>query len=284
MAALTPMVVLALVACGGLNGDAGNQPPVVTPTAALAAWAAFPAGQKPRPVVLIANLSPEGGFGGDDSKIAWLCHKFTSAITLPTAIPRIANVSWSTGVKGAYPSISAAAALTAMTQPGPGTSESYCTSAGPIVFTAARFGPARFITDRGSAQIDSWLFTTTASSGALAYPALGASAVWNADLLEGSGNGTIVSDDGRTLKFGFVGGSGTGPCAVHYQPLVAESQSAVAVAVQAAPSTSACNGPSDAVGYLRTMYVSLAGPLGGRVVLDATGNLATVCPAIKPDC
>jgi hypothetical protein len=284
MAALTPMVALALVACGGLNGYSGNEPPVVTPTAALASWAAFPAGQTPRPVVLIANRSPDGGFGGDSAKIAALCHKFTSAITLSTAAPRNTTVIWSTGAEGTYPSISAAAALAALAQPGPGTSESYCKTVDPLVFSAVRFGAYGYVTDRGSAQIDSWLFTTTAFSGAIAHPALAPSAVWNADLLEGSGNGTIVSDDGRTLKFGFTGGSGTGPCAVHYQPLVAESQSAVAVAVQAAPSTSACNGPSDAVGYLRTVYVSLAGPLGGRVVLDATGNLATVCPAIKPDC
>lgn len=285
MAALTLVAVLALVACGGVNGDAGNQPPVVAPTAALAAWAAFPAGQTPRPVVLIANRSPKGGFGGDSAKIAALCHKFTSAITLSTAAPGKTNVSWSTGAKGTYPSISAAAALTAMTQPGPGTSESYCKTVDPVVFSAVRLGAYGYATDRGSAQIDSWLFTTTAFSGEMAYPALAPTATWNADLSEGSGSpGTIVSDDGRTLKFGFVGGSGSGPCAVSYQPLVAESPSAVAVAVRAAPSTSACNGPSDAVGYVRAVYVSLAVPLGGRVVLDATGNLATVCPAINPDC
>jgi hypothetical protein len=284
IAVLTTVVALGLVACGGVNGDIGNEPPVVTPTAALSAWATFPAGQTPRPVVLIANRSPKGGFGGDSAKIAALCHKFTSSITLSTAAPSKTNVSWSTGAKGTYSSISAATALAAMTQPGPGTSESYCKTVDPVVFSAVRFGAYGFFTDRGSAQIDSWLFATTAFSGEIAYPALAKSAIWNADLSEGSGNGTIVSDDGRTLKFGFVGGSGTGPCAVKYQALVAESPTAVAVAVQAAQSTAACNGPSDLVGYARTVYVSLAGPLGGRVVLDATGNLATVCPAINPQC
>ena len=284
MAMLTTVVALGLVACGGVDGDSGNESPVVTPTAALAAWAAFPAGQTPRPVVLIANRSPKGGFGSDTAKIAALCHKFTSAITLPTAAPRNVAVTWSTGAKGTYPSMSAAAALAAMTQPGPGTSESYCKTVDSLVFSAVRFGASGYDTDRGSAQIDSWLFTTTAFSGEMAYPALAASSVWNADLSGGSSERTIISDDGRTVKFGFVGGSGTGPCAVRYQPLLAESATAVAIAVQVAPSTPTCNGPSDAVGYLRTVYVSLAAPLGGRVVLDATGKLESVCPAINPQC
>jgi len=282
--ALLAVTTLGLVACGGFSGGAIVPPPVATPTAALAPWATFPAQQVPRPVVLVANLSPEGGFANDGSKIAALCHRFTAAITFPTDSPRTTNVSWSTGMKGTYPSISAAAALTAMTQPGPGTSESYCKTAGPIVFTAVRFHPYRFITDRGSAQIDSWLFTTTTFSGEMAYPALAAPTIWNADLSKQSGDRSLISADGLTLTFGFVGADGTGPCGVAYKPVPAESATAVAVAVQAGTLPAKCNGPSDAVGHSRTVAVALASPLGGRVVLDASGNFAPVCPVSKPDC
>src|SRR6267378_1025771 len=118
---LTPPFALLsavlLVACGAANGSGGVPVQVSPPTGALSAWATFPVEQTPRPVVLIANLSPTGGFGSGDAKIAALCHKFTSQIQLPTVVPRETKVAWSIGTKGTYPAVSAAAALTAMTQP-----------------------------------------------------------------------------------------------------------------------------------------------------------------------
>ena len=284
MPALIAVAAVALVACGG-TGQAVVPTPVSPPIGALSAWAAFPADHIARPVVLVANLSPEGGFGTSDAKIAALCHKFTPAIMLSTAIPRAAKVSWSTGTNGSYPSISAGAALTAMAQPGPGTSESYCKTANPIEFTSVRFGAYGFITDRGRAQIDSWLFTTSAFTGAMAYPALAPSAIWNADLARDSANrGSTVSADGLTLTFGFAGAVDTGPCGADYRGVVAESRTAVGVALQETPHSTDQNIACPAVAQQRTINVSLASPLGGRVVLDASGNLAPVCPVSKPDC
>jgi hypothetical protein len=279
------LATVSVIACGQANGDAPIPTPVSPPVGALAAWAAFPAAKTPRPVVLIANLSPEGGFGTDTSKIAALCHKFTSVITLSEVAPRGANVSWSTGTKGTYPAISAAAALTAMTQPGPGSSESYCTTVKPVVFTAVRFGRYGFITDRGGAQMDSWLFTTSAFSGEMAYPAVAPPAIWNADLAHGlADSGSTLSADGLTLTFGFVGAAQTGACGADYRAAVAESETAVAIALGETPHSTDTNIVCDAVGYPRSVDVPLASPLGGRVVLDASGNFAPVCPAAKPEC
>jgi hypothetical protein len=278
------LVGLSVVGCGAAHGNAGVPTPVSPPVAALAPWASFPAGQTPRPVVLIANLSPKGGYDTGDSKIAALCHKFTSAITLAQAAPNEAKVAWSTGTKGSYPALSVAAAFVAMTKPGPGTSQPYCTTVKPIVFTAVRFGPYGFITDRGDAQIDSWLFTTSSFSGETAYPALAPTAIWNADELKTGASGSTVSSDGLTLAFSFVGAAETGPCGADYRALVAESSTAVAIAVQGTSHSTDQNLVCDAVGYPRSVNVSLASPLGGRVLLDASGNFAAVCPASKPQC
>src|SRR6267378_4168893 len=117
MRLMPPVALLSavlLVACGAVNGNSGVPVPVSPPTGALSAWATFPVEQTPRPVVLIANLSPQGGFGSGDGKIAALCHKFTSEIRLSTVVPRETKVAWSIGTKGTYAAISAAAALTAM--------------------------------------------------------------------------------------------------------------------------------------------------------------------------
>jgi hypothetical protein len=67
--------------------------------------------------------------------------------------------------------------------------------------------------------------------------------------------------------------------------VVAESNAAVAVALQVTPHAQpgepvAC----DAMAQLRSVDVSLASVLGGRVVLDVSGNVTSVCPSTKPAC
>ena len=278
---------ISVAACGQVNHIAVIPTPLSPPTEALLAWSAFPAGQTPRPVVLVSNPSPTGGFGNsEDAKMASACHKLTTAITLSKVIPPTANVSWSAGATATFPSISAAAALAALAQPVPGTAQT-CTPVQPQVITAVRFGGYGFVTDRGRAQIDSWLFTMSRIDGEIAYPALGPSAVWNADLSKGSVSSvSTLSADGLTLTYTFYGApDNAGPCGADYKGVVAESHAAVAIALQEIPHAApgqpiAC----PAVAQQRNVVVTLAQPLGGRVVVDATGNLTSVCPAAKPDC
>ena len=208
------LATLALAACGGANGNAGVPTPLSPPTQALSGWDTFPAGRTPRPVVLVGNNSPTDGFANnEDAKSAAKCHKLATGITLSKVIPRIANVSWSTGATAGYPSISAATAFAAMIQPGSGSTESACTVVQPLVVTAVRWGAYELPTDRGRAQIDSWLFTMSRISGEIAYPALAPSAVWNADMSQGSVSpGSTVSADGLTLSFSFAGVASSGPC------------------------------------------------------------------------
>ena len=282
-AAFTAAVALALVSCQGPQGAAVPSP-VSPPTAALASWDTFPVGQTPRPVVLVVNSFPTVGFGSDpDAKAAAACNKLTTATNLSNAVPRTATVSWSTGTKGAYPSISAAAAFAAMTQYRSAAAQSACASVQPFVVTAVHFLPYGFVTDRGQAKIDSWLFTLNGID-LVAYPAVASSALLNADLSRSSAYQSTLSADALSLTVSFGAKESTGVCAADYRGVVAESRTAVAVALQEIPHPDSDQSNCAGITELRTVQVPLASPLGDRLVLDASGDLVSVCPVAKPDC
>src|ERR1700674_1959785 len=229
------VVALTVLACGAppSMGPPPYSPPatptaspVGPPTQALVPWEGFPADHIPRPVVLVGNSSPHDGFASGDAKIAYFCHKFTAGATLSKAIPNGASASWGDGTVTIFPAISAATALAAMMQPGPGTSEPMCATVQPLVVSKVRLGGFEFQTDRGVALIHAWLFTMSGANGDVAYPAIAPPALWNADLTNGAlDGGAIVSADGRTLTFSFWGTpAGTGPCNADYTSEVAESR------------------------------------------------------------
>jgi hypothetical protein len=237
-------------------------------------------------MLLVGTNTPTDGFANnEDAKMAALCQKLTAAIKPSKTIPATANVTWSSGMQAGYPAISAATALAAMIQPGSWPATSPCNVVHPLVATAVRWGAADLPTDRGRAQVDSWLFTMSGMSGEIAYPALAPSAVWNADMSKGYVTpGSIISPDGMTLTVRFDGEVATGQCGADYRWVVAESPTAVAIAVQAIPHSTDPKLACPAVAQKRQVDVTLASPLGGRVVLDATGNFTSVCPTTKPDC
>jgi hypothetical protein len=272
-------VLLVLVAaCGALPGS-GAPPAVSPPTAALAAWQSFPADRVPRPIVLLARgFSPSvHGFPGG-GKIAAICNKFALGGQLPTEVPAQALATWPDGTNVTYLAISATDAYNAMSNAP--TAQTGCDSVAPLVVTGARFADSTVETDRGSAQMSSWLFTATGVDGELSYPALPSSAFWD-NKGSGSGSGATVSRDGLMLTIGFYGApAGNGPCDANYSAVVAESTSAVAVAMQEIPGQQQSGQfICPLVAQLRTVPVTLARPLGGRVVVDASGNPMPVCPA-----
>jgi hypothetical protein len=274
------VALLMMAACCGPTppGTAYPSPP----TEALAAWQSFPANQVPRPIVVFWNaLSPAGGFAGDNEKIAGMCGKFVLASPLPVQVPSQAVATWVDGTTATYSAISASDAFSEMTNaatrmPGP-----ECVSVQALPVTAARFGAAQVKTDRGAATVSSWLFTATGVAGELAYPALPRSAYWDKGTdKRSSDQAATVSDESRVLTFTFTGApDNPGPCGADYTGAVAESPSAVAVAVLAIPHSApgapiACT----AIAAMRSVTVVLAGPLGGRVVVNASGDAVTVCP------
>ena len=286
--ALIAISSFVLFACGAFGGNHLTSPPAVpTPTAALAQWAAFPADQMPRPIVLFWELAPPGGFTSGDAKLAAVCSKLSLRTSLPTVVPAQASALWPDGTTASYKPISAKEAFAAITKPQPGASPDMCGPIAPLQITTVDFETGLFDSDRGIVEISAWIFGSPNVVGGLEYPALPSSAFWKAAFAVPVSNETAsISEDGLTLMFSFYGApDSSGPCGADYKGVVAESASAVAVAVQEL-ARSVPEGPvaCDAMAQQRTVTVTLARPLGGRVVGDAAGNARPVCPAMHPQC
>ena len=281
-------LVLALVitaACGSLEGPRSGA--VSPPTDALARWQNFPADRVPRPIVLLGVNPPGQGFNTNDEKIAALCSKFALATPLPPTLPAQGVASWVDGTTALFATTSAADAFARMTTEGKPASSPDCARVAPLQVTAIRLDKAAFTTDRGVAQMSAWLFKATGAWAEFASPAIAPSAFWKEAFSEASiGGGASVSASGRQLAFSFIGGPADGACAVDYTGVVAESPHAVAVAVQSNPGrTEAGPVACDAVGHMRSVTVTLASPLGGRVLVDASGAAVEACPeAIRSGC
>jgi hypothetical protein len=273
--------LLLTIACGALPGTGSSQTSPLT--AALAAWASFPASQVPRPIVLL-GIDPLRGqvFDAGGGKMAALCARFALSVALPVDAPKQSTASWADGTKVKYPSaLSAGEALNALTHNSARTTQPECSTTAPLQVTALRFDVAPFPSDRGKAQLSAWLFTATGARADFPYPAIPTSGIWGGGITARSGsNGATVSADGLLLTFFFTGAhEGSGPCQENYKGRVAESATAVAVATEAIPHETP-NGAAicNLIGYPRSVRVTLASPLGGRVVVDSRGAAVPVCP------
>jgi hypothetical protein len=277
-ASISASVVAALLmsGCGSLGrfGADGTPHPPSPPTAALAMWQDFPANANPRPIIWYDGPNLVKGFPTGDAKVAAYCNKFvlSSGLVMPADVPSSATATWPSGVRFSYHAISASAAFKGLTRPVSGGS---C-DAPALTVSAVRWGVApEYFTDRGLAAISSWLFDVD-GVGTFGYPGIEAAALWKGGRVEDlvtSNLGAVESSDGLTLTLNFVGAAeGTGPCTADYTASVAESASAVAVALEAFEHGS---GACTAMGYPRTLTVHLEAPLGGRVLVDEEGRVAT---------
>ena len=221
---------------------------------------------------MLFAIDPPGQAYTNISKVAAVCRLLVLEVDLPATTPDRATATWPDGLSVSYPAISASDAFAALKR-APGASGSMCAATAPLQVTAVRFGTAGFETDRGTAQMSAWLFKATGAAAEFIYPAVPPSAIWGGGLTNMStSGGSTVSADGLSLNFAFIGGE----CDAGYKAAVAESSSAVAVAVQAIPKGG--SGACSAVGVARSLKVNLTSPLGGRVLVDASGTAAGVCP------
>jgi hypothetical protein len=145
----------------------------------------------------------------------------------------------------------------------------------PLPVTGVSLGSFRFTTDRGPLTLPAWLFTVRDGLGPFAVVALARQAFRGYDeQLLGADGPVRISADGRTLTVPVPQGasctSGSPPA-----PQAEALESTNAVAVGPAP-VSPSPQPTDCVlpAYLRLVdaQVTLAAPLGGRVLVDGNGN------------
>ena len=233
---------------------------------ATRAWAGFPVGSSPRPLILLEGyvLNPEFGFPDDNSKIAY----GNGEITPPSSWP--ASPTSSMG----FPIIGAPAAFKTLT-----TSNSVVGSPPPLSITGVELGSGLFLTDRGWRVLPAWLFSLSGIQNPAKVFAVGPSAIYSAPVSRGGVSpaqmSVAVGAGGRQMVVNFVGAAaGTGPCTASYTLSLKESKQAVAVAVI----SHAHGGPlgkdvaCSLVGCGRHVTAELDAPLGGRVVVDASSD------------
>jgi hypothetical protein len=277
--AIAAAFLLLVTGCGTLEGPRTGT--ISPPADALARWNDFPADRVPRPIVLLVNHNPNplGAFDSGAGKLGYYCSKFSLGFLPTSEVPKQATITWADGTATGYGATSATDAFNAMRAAPAEASPADCASVPPLVLSGVRLGTSGYGTDRGTIQMSSWLFTATGLHGEIAHPAVSQSNFWPGPILGTIGGGATVSSSGRDITFSFPGGPTEGTCAVNYAGVVAESTHAVAVAVQSSPGRVEAGPVScDALGYDRFVTVTLASPLGGRVVVDASGAPIPVCP------
>jgi hypothetical protein len=152
--------------------------------------------------------------------------------------------------------------------------------------TSVRLGTAMFMTDRGQRRLPAWLFSFAAIRGPAAVLAVAPTQIFPPPAQAGRQlplvDWAFSRTGGRALTVRFSGApAGHGPCTAGYSVRIAESATAVAVAVTEHPHASgsvACS----AVGYSRQATARLAEPVGARVVVDAVSRAAVPVTASHP--
>jgi hypothetical protein len=265
-AMLAAGVAVALLAgCGHAGTGAPRTQPGQQLRRALRVWAGFPAGASPRPLVITGQrvTDPPRGFPSGDAKLAYLERAVEIPATLPSGVPAAAG----------FPLISAREAARVFTS----TAAKGPPVATRLTVTAVRLGSGVFQTDRGPRRLPAWLLRFTGIQGPAAVLAVAPARIFSPARLPAGRppfvNGARLGPDGRTLTVEFTGAqSGTGPCTAGYRLQLAESSTAVAVAVRG--QAHGGDVPCSAVGYPRQATAVLSAPLGGRVVVDAVSGAA----------
>jgi hypothetical protein len=220
---------------------------------AVAHWTGFPAAAKPRPLVLLGHsgIRVDAGFATGDAKIAFIHGAIDADAGVPEEPLRLVR-----------------SARARATRPRRVT----------LRVTAATLMEAEFATDRGSQRLPAWRLEAVDALGAIWVLAERARALcWSPpEAPEGEPIGphllrsAIVGPDGRELTVEFVGGSES---LFRYEAEPVES--AVAVSVVPMERRTGRLPPGRAItleGHRREVRVTLAKPLGGRVLVNLDGR------------
>jgi hypothetical protein len=241
---------------------------------ALGAWAAFPVGSSPRPIVLLEGnvLNPELGFSDDNTKLAFGNGEVTAPASWPVT-PKSSMGFLITGAPAAFKVLTTPTSNTLGAPP-------------PLRTTDVQLGSGVFLTDRGWRVLPAWLFSLSGVENPAKVLAVRPSDIYSAPAARGGFSPTqlsvTVSHGGRHIVANIVGATaGSGPCTASYTLSIKESKQAVAVAVVAHPHGSG-NVACSAVAYLRHAAAELKAPLGARVVVDAKSGGAAAATGSSP--
>jgi hypothetical protein len=216
----------------------------------LRAWAAFPAGREPRPVVLLGEAVRSGAFPDGQKKLAFHHGAIEAVPGFPAPVLQALRgepKDWA----------------------GP-----------PLLVTAATLGSARFDTDRGPRHLPAW--NVRAQDVTEPILVLDPAVSWMIWEPPGQEHGrwphttAALEADGRTLTVRFIGSSGA--YVDHTATRTLESGNAVALVYRERDKRGG-SGWRAGVGVIQEVTALLARPLGSRVLLDMTGSPVMVTAA-----
>jgi hypothetical protein len=226
-----------------------------------------------------SDLTPvpsNAGFSSQSEKDAFGSGHFRLAGVLPAG-PLPGMVRWADGTTLRLPVLTARAAFAELAAQRPCGGPYAC---GQLTVTGAQPGVVTVRTSRGLASVPAWHFTVAGLGWKVSEVAVARSALV---VLPGYGpippagrntpgvsGVTAASRDGRALTLSFIGSA----CDAAWGAYRYESGGTVVVGSWEKPS--AGNTPCPAVGMFRTGRVTLARPLGTRVVLDVASGLPLV--------
>jgi hypothetical protein len=295
-AAVVAVAALAVAACGSQRAARPAASQATPPTAGQNGPAAFVARARQvtaqwdrsaaariwrTGLVLMdaSDLTPvpsNAGFSSQQEKDAFGSGHFKLAGTLPAG-PLPGLVRWADGSTLRLPLLTARAAFAELAAQRPCGGPYAC---GQLTVTGAQPGSVTVRTSRGLASVPAWRFTVAGLGWRVGEVAVARDAL---AVLTGSGPIppagqntpgvdvlTAVSADGRTLTLSFTGSA----CDAAWGAYRYESHATVVVGSWEKPA--AGNTPCPAVGMPRTARVTLARPLGTRVILDVASGLPLV--------
>jgi hypothetical protein len=216
---------------------------------------------------------PSGaGFVSQQAKDAFGSGHFKLAGTLPTG-PLPGLVRWADGTTLRLPLLTARAAFADLATQGPCGGPSAC---GQLTVTGAQPGAVTIHTSRGLASVPTWRFTvaglgwtvsevSVARDALVVLPGYGPIPAAGQNTPGVSGL-TAVSADGRTLTLRFLGSA----CDAAWGAYRYETNGTVVAGSW--EKSAAGNSPCAAVGVPHTIHVTLAHPLGTRVILDVASG------------
>lgn len=239
------------------------------------AWASSSGG-----LVLVSDGTMPGSVwppdNSPDAKISLLAGNVVAASPLSTDTPAPGEVRWDDGSSETLPLVSAAQALEDLRT----SAVTPCGTCQPLVVDQATLTTMTIIATRGGATVPAWSFRVQGSTASVlriavstgAAPAPGSNVVPDDRSLIDvqSVNGSADSRD-LTVHFTGAGAPADQTCGADYAVLAFESDTGVVIFVYLTREATLPPGVDGclAIGYPRTEAVTLAAPLGDRMVFDA---------------
>ncbi|HET6212178.1 MAG TPA: hypothetical protein VFE14_04815 [Micromonosporaceae bacterium] len=296
---LVVLTALVTAGCAGAQGAAGDS---TDPTSAFTAraravadaWRSTAVGGAWRTGLVPLQeltIAPAGGFPADSSKIAFQSGWYALRTELPASRPPDGTVRFPSGTmnvslisaRDAYAALDQGDPLCTVdpakspaptgTAPDTPTSSPVSPDCTTLTVTAVRLGTTTLRTSRGEATVPAWLFTVAGLGAPVARVAIVPSAMTplpSPSVPPGPQPPGLVSAQqltgvrGATVDFTL----GVGACDKDIRPLFYETADAVVLG----GTVHSDSGPCILILKLAPVTVTLAAPLGARVVLDAAGG------------